>query len=524
MEHELKVVNLDNKTKTKEAYNFITPGTNSNNTIEFKAETKTEEKEKQLNNSLQIIQTNNSDEMVQSSIEERTIIDNIVNDIGISSYNFRIYAVLVMFFLADGAEMIVISLLITTLGKEWQLTESQKGFMGSAVFIGFFIGALLAGKIADTKGRKPTFIAGALFVFIFSSIYAFAFDVYTFLFLRALNGFGIGIAIPSSSSLAAEITPMKYRSWVLNLIWVCFPLGEIFAVIAAWNVLHLENGWRYLLALSAFPSLVSFIICFFIFESPRYYLCSKQYDRAFASINRILSYRDKEALTEEQKASIIKETEESEKNNNNLKAEYRALFNADNLNLTTKICTIFYVCSFVYYGIIYILPQTLEDNLKGSDKILERKEQDDMYKSLILSAITEIPSVILTSWMANLKCLGRIKSMIIGFIITIIFTILCGLFIGNITSFAAIAKFAISIPFGIIYLYVSEAYPTKIRSIGMGVSNSCSRLGGISTPFISQLVYSYNGAIPYYLYAIASLVGLLASAFLPFETLGRNIS
>ena len=513
------------------------------------------------------------------------IVDSIINDVGITWYHMRIYIILSLFFLADGAEMIVISLLIKQLGRLWNLTNTEMGFTGSVVFVGFFVGALISGKMSDTQGRKPVFVAGAIIVCIFSIASSLATSFSMFLILRGLNGFGIGISIPSSSSLAAEITPTKYRSWVLNLVWIFFPFGEIFATIIAREVLPLENGWRYLLAFAALPTIISAILSFFIYESPRFYLTVKNYDKAFQGMERILlskknvdicidiqmknnnlnnleleisnnekkekeltnekhdylelnkklnnflNYENK--LNEDTKKLIISQNE----NEKQIKPEFRTLLKKEYLYLTFLCCFIFFVCSFVYYGLIYILPQTIgqitpkNSIIIGNNTLLnnsnltdKNNNEDEMYKGVILSALSEIPSTFLAGYIGNIPLLGRKGSMLYGFILSGISSILCAVFINDLSIYATALKFSIDIPFGIIYLYVSEAYPTMIRTISIGVTNSFNRLGGISTPIISQIAFADQPNNPYKIYAFACFLAAGATYLLPFETLGRNIS
>ena len=638
MNHEINLHNLEEK-DIAIAYNnnnnheLNTPNNNINNPIQ-NIDINLSVEDNQISSNLPALKKNKK----KKKPINYTLIDTIIDDVGITWYHLRIYLILSLFFLADGAEMIVISLLIKQMGRYWNLNDSEKGFTGSAVFIGFFIGALVAGKISDTHGRKPVFVAGSILVCVFSIASAFANSFTTFLILRALNGFGIGISIPSSSSLAAEITPTRYRSWVLNLVWIFFPCGEVFATVIAKYILKVENGWRYLLGFAALPSVFSAFICFFIYESPRFYFTIRNYDKAFPGLERMIQQRKNKLLEDSSNnfSNDVKQNDgtnqvnleandrqndtNSEDNNNNengndvindleknknkdvrgnsqekidlegdsinknpykdhldkyltfnnkineegrkiikienekedeIKPEFRTLLKKRYIYLTFLCCLIFYACSFVYYGLIYILPQTIvyvdpndlsnpnipnnftNQNNSGNynatinktlEDLKELENEEEMYRGVILSALSEIPSTFLTGYIGNIPLLGRKGSMMYGFILSGISGILCSLFMKNLTIFATALKFSIGIPFGVIYLYVSEAFPTKIRTISLGVTNSFNRLGGITTPIISQLAFSAQANNPYKLYSIVCFLAAIFSYLLPFETLGKNIS
>lgn len=460
----------------------------------------------------------NSDEQ-RCIIPPKASIDKLIDEIGLTWYHFKIYLIFALFFLADGAEMIVISLLISRFKQVWALTETEKGLIGSSVFVGFLLGALTSGKVSDTFGRKPTFVIGAFITLVFASLSAAAPTYWVFIAFRALNGFGIGMAVPSSSSLAVEITPTKYRSWVMNLVWIFFPIGEIFAVIVAKFVLVYDEGWRYLLAIVAIPSLFSCVISFFIYESPKFYLAKKNYDKALLGLSRMVRYSKRAPISLEE-ASKIKEDNEEYVKNNQLKANFKSLFNTMKMfGLTMKCCLIFFIVSFIYYGMIYILPQAMEHNLEDLNG-----DKHEMYVGVIISAVSEIPATFMTAYIANVACLGRIRSMGLGFFLTSLAAVLCGFMLDSLTIWASILKFSISIPFGIIYLYVTEAYPTKVRSLAIGVTNSFTRLGGITTPLLSQVFFGIDQRAPFFMYAAIGCLGAFITFILPFETYGRQIN
>ena len=69
-----------------------------------------------------------------------------------------------------------------------------------------------------------------------------------------------------------------------------------------------------------------------------------------------------------------------------------------------------------------------------------------------------------------------------------------------------------------------QVYPTSMRSMGVGVASSVSRLGAILSPFVSvALVRSGFTPLAEALLATACLAGAAAALLLPIETQGRPL-
>ena len=473
--------------------------------------------------------------------KSESYVDSIINNAGITSYNLRVYLIIALFFLADGGEMIVISLLVSKLGHKWQLDHFEKGFIGAGVFIGFFFGALLSGKISDSKGRKPAFITGATIVCIFAILSSLSPSYYFLVLCRCCSGLGLGLSVPAATALATEITPTNLRAWVLSLIWLFFPVGEMLAVIIAENVLYqYENGWRVMLGCIGIPSLINCCVSYFIHESPRYFLTMKQYAKAFDSLDIIRISNNKHKLSTEEKEIIISQSNaEGDENDIKVQVGFSNLLDKEYFTLTFRICGIFFCCSFIYYGLVYILPQGIENEstknglnntafnnnqtTQHHELVNNTAAQTRMFTGILFSAVSEIPSIFVASCLSNIESLGRIRSMVIGFMLSGLFSMLCALYVGFLGLFASCLKFAISISFGVIYIYTCEAYPTKIRSIAIGVSNSATRLAGVLTPLISQMLFSMSDTLPYTAFGITSIIGIIFTFWLPFETYGKEI-
>jgi len=146
-----------------------------------------------------------------------------------------------------------------------------------------------------------------------------------------------------------------------------------------------------------------------------------------------------------------------------------------------------------------------------------------MYNTLVYSALAEIPSVFISALISSIPFLGRVRSIAIGLLLSSVFAILSAFYLNQIDIFASLFKFSINIPFDIIYVYVCEAFPTKIRSIAIGVTNSFTRIGGIFTPIITQLLFQADKMYPIITFGVMSFIGIIVALFLPIETLGRKL-
>lgn len=443
-------------------------------------------------------------------------LDALLEENGFTFYHFKTFAIIVLFLMGDGSEMIVLSLLSNKLQEQWQTTDSQKGVLGSSVFIGFFIGAVMAGKISDSKGRRPTFILGAFIFSILSLSSALSINYTSFLLIRAFSGIGIGLSIPSAAVLASEIISNKLRSYVMNLIWIAFPIGEIYAIMIASFVLDWENGWRYLLLFVSLPVCLGFGLTFFIKESPKFNLSKKRSDKAFKVINKILNTgKLNRSVTEEERKSIENEFNDG---STPVKVKYSEFCQVEYRRLILQICFIYFSCSFIFYGLMYIQPQIMKEESSQQEKVMSHQET---YGSLVLAALAELPGNFLAGYLANNKLVGRRRALGLGFTMTTVFSLLCYFNPARVAFYAAGLKLFITIPFNTISIYCCESFPTRIRSSALGIAQSSTRIAGIMAPFLSQLIFGWSHTMPFVFYSILAGLSTVCSFLLPFETLGN---
>jgi hypothetical protein len=74
-------------------------------------------------------------------------------------YHWALVSLIVLATLFDGYGTLVPSYVIHFVVKPWHLAPSDAGFLVSAGLIGFAVGAVGHGPIADKFGRRPTLIS-----------------------------------------------------------------------------------------------------------------------------------------------------------------------------------------------------------------------------------------------------------------------------------------------------------------------------------------------------------------------------
>lgn len=157
-----------------------------------------------------------------------------------------IMAVIVCWLLVvfDGYDLIVYGTVQSSLLAEpgWGLSSASLGTVGSMAFIGMMIGALFAGRIADTLGRRRTILACAITFSILTIACAFAPNAWVFGALRLLAGIGLGGLVPSANAMVAELVPAKWRSSIATLMMSGVPIGGSIAALVGIPIIP-AFGW-----------------------------------------------------------------------------------------------------------------------------------------------------------------------------------------------------------------------------------------------------------------------------------------
>ena len=180
-----------------------------------------------------------------------------------------------------GFDSSVVNGAVDAMQDHFILGDALTGFAVAVALLGCAVGAYLAGRIADAKGRIPAMKIGGILFLVSALGTGFAFSVYDLVFWRFVGGLGIGLASVIAPAYISEISPAKHRGRLASLQQLAITVGifaallsdALFANAAGGAAQELWLGlpaWRWMFLAAAVPAVVYFIIAMVLPESPRY--------------------------------------------------------------------------------------------------------------------------------------------------------------------------------------------------------------------------------------------------------------
>ncbi len=185
----------------------------------------------------------------------------------------RLAAVLIgwFFVIFDGYDLIVYGTVQSALAREWGLSSTTLGTIGSTAFFGMAVGAVFIGRLSDRVGRKAAVIGSVIILSVFTLLCAFAPNPWVFGAFRLIAGLGLGGLVPSVNAMTSDLVPRKTMSAWATVMMSGVPLGgSIAAVLAIWVVPSSEEwGWRFMFLIALIPLVIGLPIAMKVIPSDK---------------------------------------------------------------------------------------------------------------------------------------------------------------------------------------------------------------------------------------------------------------
>ncbi|WP_414881282.1 sugar porter family MFS transporter [Sphingomonas sp. Leaf33] len=195
------------------------------------------------------------------------------------------------------------------------LTEAGLGFTVGSLLIGCFVGAFLAGRLADVMGRRKVMMLAALLFLVGALVQGVAHEQWLFVLARFGGGMAVGAASVLSPAYIAEVAPANIRGrmttvqqiMIITGLTAAFVVNYFLARAAGTSTAPFWAGidaWRWMYLMQALPAAVFLVALTMIPESPRYLVAKGRTDDARAVLVRLFGPAEADAKLTDIRASF----------------------------------------------------------------------------------------------------------------------------------------------------------------------------------------------------------------------------
>jgi len=416
--------------------------------------------------------------------------------------------------------------------KYFELDGAMKGWVVSSALIGCFVGAISAGFMTKTLGRKVSLIIAALLFTISawgSGLPSMLPESITLLVIfRIIGGLGIGLASMAAPTYIAEIAPKDRRGVLVSFYQLAIVTGFFVVFLATYFIGenfdaqgNIEEGWRWMFWSELIPCMLFLVLTFFIPKSPRWLVLVGREDEALSVLNKL-----HEADVADNEISEIKKSIKKEE------------------NVGTREVSVFQksVIPIIIIGSLLSLFQQLTGInavlYYGSDifeKALGYGQEDVLQQQVLLAAVNFLFTFIA---MFTVDKFGRKPLIMIGSVGMVLgFTLLGGSLyldaVGVISLIGVlmfIGAFAMSMG-PVTWVLLSEMFPNKIRSVAMSIAVAVQWAGNYlvsqSFPIIADSEANVHGvwnkSLPYVIFSVCIILLIIFTKKYVIETKGRSL-
>lgn len=435
-----------------------------------------------------------------------------------SGYQRKLFAIIATAWFFDSMDLGLMTFVLGSIKAEFGLSASQAGLLASSSFFGMFLGAAIAGMLADKFGRKPVFQISMIFWGVGSFMCGFAHDVNSLMAYRVLLGFGMGMEFPIGLSMVSEIVPAKSRGKYVATLEGFWPIGFIAAGVFAYFLLPVI-GWRGIFIALSVPAAFVFVVRRMVPESPRWLEDMGRKHEADAVMNRIEAgvQRAYGAALPPVLASASASAPAPARADR--KALFGELWRGPYARRTVMLWSTWFFALLGYYGLTTWLGALLQ------------QAGYEVTKSVLYTvyiSLAGIPGFIFSAWL--LEKWGRKPTCALMLLGSAVAAYAYGQAAGQklpieyLIGSGLLMQFFLFGMWSVLYAYTPELYPTRTRATGSGFASSIGRVGSLAGPYaIGVLLPVWGQAGVFTLGAASFVIAAISVLLLGVETRGRAL-
>lgn len=433
----------------------------------------------------------------------------------LTGYQKKLFAIIATAWFFDSMDLGAMTFMLGSIKAEFGLSPAQAGLLASSSFFGMFLGAAIAGMLADKFGRKPIFQISMVFWGLGSLFCGLSNDVNTLMLSRVLLGFGMGMEFPIGLSMVSEIVPAAKRGRYVAILEGFWPLGFIAAGILAYFCLPII-GWRGIFIALAVPAVFVFVVRRAVPESPRWLEESGRGEEADA----VASEFEREVMKSGGLSSLpavsnLKTTTVTA----DRRGSFIELWRGEYAKRTLMLWILWFFALLGYYGLTSWLGALLQQAGYAVTKSV-------LYTVYI--SLAGIPGFIFSAWLVEKW--GRKGTCVLMLLGSATFAYFYGqaasaqVPVEQLIATGMCMQFFLFGMWSVLYAYTPELYPTRTRATGSGFASSIGRVGSLIGPYVVGIVLPIAGQSGVFTLGAASFViAALVVVLLGVETKGKSL-
>ena len=410
----------------------------------------------------------------------------------------------------------------------FSLSASQQGWAISSAGYGCFVGAVSSGYLTLALSRKYTLILAA-FLFVVSSIGSGgANSLDELAFFRIIFGLGIGMIAMTAPMYIAEISPPEIRGKMVTYHQLAMVTGFLIPFIISLSINSagiitasdwVAYGWRLMLWSELIPSLVFLVLLLLVPHSPRWLVLKGRKKQAQAVLLQLTaSKNDAQSELEDIANSLAEKTLPTHKlllNKGLLLALFIGIMLAIFQQATGIGALLIYSADIFQQALNYSPAEALKPQL---------------WVGVVNLLFTFVAIYSVDSWGRKPLLITGAVGMFSGLMVlaVAIYTQQLGL-VSVFGVLLFVAAFAMSMG-PVVWVILAEMFPNNVRSLAMAIviGSQClvSALVTNVFPILSKSEFNtlnFNGALPYFLFALVCIIAILFVWRLVPETKGKTL-
>jgi MFS transporter, putative metabolite:H+ symporter len=414
----------------------------------------------------------------------------------------------------DAMDAAVIAFILPVVRPLWTLSGGEVGVLGSANFVGFFFGALLAGALGDLIGRRAVMMYALLLYCAASLVSAGAQSWPSFFVARVVAGLGTGAESAIIAPYLAEFVARRWRGAFTGSLAGFFSFGFIAAaLLGRFLVPASDEGWRVAQVITAAPVLMLLWWRRALPESPRWLESRGRAKEAAAVLDKIEA---EFAATGHVLPPAIGEAGPTPPAAGSLAQNFAALLAPRQARVTFMTWIMWLSITFSYYSFFVWIPSLLVESGMTLTKSFS-------YSLVIFCAQT--PGYFSAAWLNERW--GRQATVVVYLLLggASAFGLAFARSNEAIMAAGVLLSFFMNGAYAGVYAYTAEVFPTAIRTTGAGLASAIGRLGAIVSPILvgSYLYPNFGFAGVYGVTTAVLLAGAAAVTLMGVPTLGRSL-